>query len=118
MAFMPEEVEKKLHEPLIEYLMKTYNEGASDNYCDIHITTDGYCLIVEWAVVPHDHSYGGTFQFIDEDCTVMREVYLVDGSVESIPDYVDADDYVRERNEEIASESKETVEPDAEGTDE
>ena len=80
-AFTPEEQQKGLHYKLIEFLMKQ-NEDMEKCYNEIHITSDGYCIIVEWDKVPYSREYGGTFQYIDEDHVVMKEVRLPDGHYE------------------------------------
>ena len=66
MAFIPEEVEKGLHLDLIKTLLDINNK-SEDHFNEIHITTDSYCTIVEWVYIPIDRSYGGKFEFIDED---------------------------------------------------
>ena len=40
MAFTPEEVEAKEHLELLEFLIR--------RGCEIHVTNDSYCTIVEW----------------------------------------------------------------------
>ena len=79
MSFTPEEVKQGLHTKLIKYLLD-YNKDCEQHYNDIHITTDGYCLIVEWASIPYDHAWGGSFQYVDFDEVIMHEVHLPDGS--------------------------------------
>lgn len=69
MSFTPNEVKKNLHIKLIESLVDIAAE-LEDGFYDIHLTTDGYCFIVEWSYVPNDYSFGGTFEyksFNDED---------------------------------------------------
>lgn len=66
MSFTPEEVEQGLHTKLIKYLLD-YNKNCEKHYNDIHITTDGYCLIVEWTNLPYDHAWGGRFEYLEEN---------------------------------------------------
>ena len=79
MSFIPEEVKQGLHMKLIKYLLD-YNKDCEQHYNDIHINNDGYWLIVEWASIPYDHAWGGSFQYVDFDEVVMHEVHLPDGS--------------------------------------
>ena len=79
MAFTPEELEAGLLQNLLNYLF-TYNKKSEKHYCDIHITTDSYCTIVEWDVVPYSHEWGGEFKHVDFDEDVIHYVELPDGS--------------------------------------
>lgn len=45
-AFTPEEVAKGLHQKLLNTLLEISKEQEDSHY-DIHITSDGYCLIIE-----------------------------------------------------------------------
>ena len=95
-SFAPEEVKKGLHLDLLQYLL-SYNEKSEKNYNDIHITTDGYCVIIEWDQIPYDHSYGGTFQYVDStECRVMRDVAMPDGTYELIDANEDPDIYIND----------------------
>lgn len=91
-AFTPEEVEKGLHLDLIKYLLN-YNLNSEDYYEDIHITTDGYCTIVEWCDVCRDKEIpSGSFEFVGEDQYVLTEIrfpdnhheYLFEGEIETV----------------------------------
>ena len=84
-AFVPEEVKKGLLKDLLDYLLN-YNLKSKDYYNEIHITTDGYCTIVEWEDVPYDKGWGGTFQYIDESHVVMKEVMFPDNHSEYLFD--------------------------------
>lgn len=84
-AFTPEEVKKNLHLDLINYLL-SYNQKSKNYYYDIHITTDGYCLIVEWENIPYNHEYGGAFKYIDEDHIVLKQVIFPDNHTEYLFD--------------------------------
>ena len=52
-AFTPEEVEQNLHMDLITYLL-SYNQKSKSSYFDIHITSDGFCTIVEFVNLTYD----------------------------------------------------------------
>ena len=63
-SFTPEEVEQGLMSDLLNYLLD-HNKKAKEQYYDIHITTDGYCTIVEWTDVNYDMEYDeGYFKFV------------------------------------------------------
>ena len=49
-AFTPEEIEKGAHIELINTLLKldTMAEDGNSAFHDIHICSDGYCLVVQW----------------------------------------------------------------------
>lgn len=80
-AFTPEEVKKGLHLDLINYLL-SYNAKTEDGtFNDIHITTDGYCLVIEWEDVNREYS-DAKFSFVDDGYVVMKEVILPDNSIE------------------------------------
>ena len=78
MAFTPEEVKAGLFQKFLNTLIH-YNTNSEQHYCDIHITTDGYCTILEWENVPYNHEWGGSFQYVGFDEVVMHEVQLPDG---------------------------------------
>ena len=80
-GFTPEEVEKKLHLDLINYLLD-FNTKSDRHYHDIHITTDGYCLIVEWTTNNYEDLSAGSFKFVDEDQVVMTEKIFPDNHTE------------------------------------
>lgn len=94
MAFTPEEVEAGLFQKFLDTLIH-YNGNSEKHYCDIHITTDGYCTILEWDCVPFSHEWGGEFKHVDFDEEVVHEFPLPNGS------------YVRSRDEQ---EDKEIIE--------
>lgn len=95
MSFSPEDMKAGLHKELIDYLVN-YHLNQDDRFNDIHLTTDGFCLIVEWEQVPYDHSYGGSFRYVDEDSDVMRRVDLPDGSWEYIYEDDDPNQYLHD----------------------
>ena len=82
-AFTPEEVKKDLLKDLLDYLVN-YNTKSEKDYYDIHITTDGYCTIVEWTDLMYDKSFGEEphFAFVDYDEVVMKEVCFPDNHYE------------------------------------
>lgn len=79
-AFTPKEVQAGLLADLLNYLLSYNQNPASESYYDIHITTDGYCMIVEWSSVDNDHQFGGTFQYIGEEQVIYTTYQLPDGS--------------------------------------
>ena len=81
-SFAPEEVEKGLHLDLLNTLFK-FNRDSDKCYNDIHITSDGYCLIVEWVQRDYDEQWGeGRFDFVRGDQRIVNEVYFPDGHYE------------------------------------
>lgn len=81
-AFTPEEVDKGLLQDLLNYLLK-YNKKSEEQYYDIHITTDGYCSIVEWTDVSYQHDIEeGKFEFVPADSYVMIEKIFPDNHTE------------------------------------
>ena len=79
MSFIPKEVEQGLLNKLIDYFL-LYNKTSNDHYIDFHVTTDGYCMIVEWVDLPYSHEWGGSFQYVDEEEQVIHEIHLPDGT--------------------------------------
>ena len=94
MAFTPEDVELGLHYDLLNCLL-LYNAKAKDKYNDIHITSDGYCTIVEWSNIPYSGEWGGKFEFVDEDENVMKELQLPDDTYEYVEKEYE-DEYLNE----------------------
>ena len=95
MAFTIENMEQGLHVDLLNYLIN-YHKNGDDRFNDIHITSDGECLIIEWTLVPYDRSYGGGFKFVDDDCMVVREQLMPDHSYEYFPATISEKDALRE----------------------
>jgi hypothetical protein len=77
-AFTPEEVKKGLHLDLINYLID-YNSKADGYFNDIHITTDGYCTLIEWVQESYKEACTG-FEFVGCDEEVMKIVHFPDNS--------------------------------------
>lgn len=100
-AFTPEEVKKGLLKDLLDYLLD-HNKKNNEQYYDIHITTDGYCSIVEWTDVSYDQKYGpeGKFEFVDSDQVVMLEKYFPDNHTELCYDEEDYQERLKEFLEE------------------
>lgn len=79
-SFSPEEVKKGLLKDLLNYLLD-YNKKSEHGYYDIHITSDSYCTIVEWAHVLYQFKdEEGKFVYVDSDGVVLKEVRLPDGN--------------------------------------
>lgn len=88
-AFTPEEVKQGLFEDLLDYLL-SYNKKAKESYYDIHITSDGYCTIVEWANVSYtENQEDGKFEFVPYNGQIMLEYGFPDNHYELC--YDDAD---------------------------
>lgn len=96
-AFVPEEVEQGLFNKLIEYFL-FYNKTSQEHYIDFHVTTDGYCTIVDWIEVPYNHEWGGSFEYVQVDEYVMHDLELPDGtymrSTNEIEDKEIIDDFI------------------------
>lgn len=80
-SFTPEEVEQGLHLEFLNTLLN-YNKVSKDHYNDIHLTTDGYCTIIEWETIPYNHEYGGSFKYVGEDEVIMLERHFPDNHTE------------------------------------
>ena len=82
-AFTPEEVEQGFHLDLLNYLLE-HNRRNKNQYYDIHITTDGYCTIIEWNDVSYNNEYGdeGKFEFVPYNGQVMLEYSFPDNHYE------------------------------------
>jgi len=95
MSFSREAMKEGLHLELIKYLVD-YHLNNDEHFNDVHITTDGETLIVEWDMVPYSHAYGGSFQYVDEESYVMREVRLPDDTTEFIFAEDDPNQFIKE----------------------
>lgn len=77
---------------LRELMEQSYGEGGY--YNDIHVfPTDLGAFVVEWAQVPWDQAYGGSFQYVEDDQVVMSEYKMPDGAYqyfETEEDYTEA----------------------------
>jgi hypothetical protein len=89
-AFTPEEVKQGLHLDLINYLLD-YNSKSKECFNDIHIDSDGFCVIVEWVT----ETYGNvltSFEHVGEDEVVLKIVHFPDGSYDYVEDQDEAND--------------------------
>lgn len=89
-AFTPEEVKQGLHLDLINYLLD-YNSKSKECFNDIHIDSDGFCVIVEWVT----ETYGDvstSFEYVGEDEVVLKIVKFPDGSYDYVEDQDEAND--------------------------
>ena len=78
-----------------------YNKVSKTHYNDIHLTTDGYCTIIEWETIPYNHEYGGSFKYVGEDEVIMLERRFPDNHTELC---YDEEDY-KERLDEFLKEN-------------
>ena len=92
-AFTPEEVQKGLHLDLIKYLLD-YNSKAEGFFNDIHIDSDGYCVIIEWVQESYKEACIG-FEFVDHDEEVMKIVHFPDNSYGYASDEDEANDMLQ-----------------------
>ena len=89
-AFTPEEVKQGLHLDLINYLLD-YNSKSKNYFNDIHIDSDGFCVIIEWVT----ETYGDvltSFEYVGEDEVVLKIVKFPDGSYDYAEDQDEAND--------------------------
>ena len=87
-AFTPEEVKKGLLNEFVTMLL-TISSKFEDSYYDIHITTDGYCTIVEWVDCFYDLP-NDQFKLVKEDQAIMSELIYPDNSCEYVfPEDID-----------------------------
>lgn len=82
-AFTPEEVKQGLHIKLINTLLD-YNVNSETHYNDIHITSDGYCMIVEWVNNGYEYGYS-KYQLLSEDDYIYTRVDFPDGHYDYVP---------------------------------
>lgn len=81
-SFTPEEVEQGLLQDLLNYLLD-YNKKCKSGYYDIHITSDGYCTIVEWVDISYNfNGEEGKFEFVPANGQVMLEYSFPDNHYE------------------------------------
>lgn len=74
----------------LETLLAYNIDFENDSYNDIHIYQEECLVIVEWTTIPYSGEWGGTFKFVNEDETIMREVNFPDGHYEFVfPEEVD-----------------------------
>lgn len=92
-AFIPEEVEKGYHLDLIKHLLD-YNRKSEKFYNEIHITTDGYCTIVEWITNSFEYK-DEEFKFVGYDEEVLIQVVYPDKSLTYAHTREEADDLLK-----------------------
>ena len=84
-AFTPEQVSNGELQDLLNYLMN-FNVKSDKAYMDIHITSDGYCQIVEWVEIMYEfREECGKFDFIGANETIYEEVSFPDEHWEWYP---------------------------------
>lgn len=61
--------------------LTNYNKNNNDNdqYNDIHIYQEDEFIVVEWVQIPYNHEYGGKFEFVDENQSIVTEFTYPDG---------------------------------------
>ena len=84
-SFTPEEVKEGLLQDLLTYLLE-YNANSKNSYYDIHITTDGYCTIVEWTDIDYEMNEGERFAFVDSEHEILKCVTFPDNHSEYLLD--------------------------------
>lgn len=83
-AFTPDEVKQGLLQDLLNYLLD-YNQKNNNGYYDIHITSDGFCTIVEWVDIIYDfQSEESKFVLLKSDECVMKELSFPDNHYEMV----------------------------------
>ena len=80
--FSAQEVKANLHLQLINYLISYNNDENAQSRFDIHISSDGDDLCVEWC----DTSFGEHFEYIDIDHSVLKELIFPDNHIEYVFD--------------------------------
>ena len=91
--FFPEQVERGEPEKLIKFLLdQSKRESDSDDkncfYNEIHVYQEDDAVLVEWTQHFFDEDYNdGSFEFIDTEHVVMKELRLPDNSYIYIHDY-------------------------------
>ena len=69
---------RKQFDAFLKVLLDYNIDKENDDYNDIHIRQEEMFMIIEWDKVPYNHEWGGTFQYIDSDDVVMKEVTFPD----------------------------------------
>ena len=101
--FSKEQVKNNEMTEFVNMLCKlSYGKGETFN--DIRIRpTDCGDFVVEWAELPWDHQYGGSFQYVEEDELVVKECIFPDNHTELCYDEDDfkerLDDFLKEHPE-------------------
>lgn len=88
-AFTPEEVEAGLAAEFIKFLIDQdqkalkikFKDGGVTSFKNINITSDGYCLLVQWTDVFDDEdNEHNQFVYVDDDERIMKVLDLPDNS--------------------------------------
>ena len=99
-AFTPEEVEQGLAQDLINYLLD-HNKKAKEQYYDIHITSDGYCTIIEWTDINYKFKdEEGKFDFVPSNGYIKLEYSFPDGHYEEFYSKEEYEERLREWHKE------------------
>ena len=93
-AFTPEEVKQGLHLDLINYLL-SYNAKSKSYFNDLHITSEGYWLIIDWVTEDYDNKLAG-FEFVGEDQLVVQIVNFPDGTYAYATDDTEALEFLND----------------------
>lgn len=84
-TFTPEQIANGELRDLIDYLMN-FNIKSEKSFMDIHVTSDSYCQIVEWAEVHYDFQYEcGRFHYVNGDEEIYKEVIFPDNTSIFVP---------------------------------
>lgn len=94
--FGKEDVKKGLHLEFINSLLMFASKSECGYYNDIHVTTDGETIEVEWCQRFYDCDDEGKFQFVDSDEIVMIEREMPDNTYRY---FLDEEDYNNQLNE-------------------
>lgn len=63
-----------------EFIAKLLDIDNEDTFFDIHVYNEDKLVVLEYSQVPYDGSYGGRFEYIDEDSEIVTNKYLPDGT--------------------------------------
>lgn len=101
-AFTPEEVKAGMVGEFVDFLVKqdaksneVKERSHTGGYTNINITSDSYCVIVQWCEVFFDDD-SPKFEFVDEGETVATVLELPDNSTVLCWDEDDAQEYLNE----------------------
>lgn len=99
-AFTPEEVKAGMVGEFVEFLMQqdmksneVKEKSHTGGYTNINITSDSYCVIVQWCDVFFDDN-SPKFEFVNEGETVATVLELPDNSTVLCWDEDDAQEYL------------------------
>lgn len=69
---------RKQFDAFLKVLLDYNANKDNDDYNDIHIYQEETLMIIEWDKIPYNHEWGGSFQYIDFDDAVMKDVTFPD----------------------------------------